>query len=114
VDKQVARNTVTDGGGQDLFSDKVFLLSRVEVYGPAEGDTTGESPYAYYAALADSPTTGELDGRIKYLGSSASYWWLRSPVLESALSPRIIYTDGRVSNYNPATSAGVAPAVVIV
>jgi hypothetical protein len=33
VDKQVARNTVTDGGGQDLFSDKVFLLSRVEVYG---------------------------------------------------------------------------------
>ena len=30
VDKQVAKNTVTDGGGQDVFSDKVFLLSRVE------------------------------------------------------------------------------------
>jgi len=37
VDKQVTRNTVTDGGGQDLFSDKVFLLSRVEVMeGPRE------------------------------------------------------------------------------
>ncbi|MGI6636749.1 MAG: hypothetical protein ACOX2Z_00095 [Minisyncoccales bacterium] len=26
VDKQVARNTLTDGGGQDLFSDKVFFF----------------------------------------------------------------------------------------
>ena len=33
VDKQVNRNTVAEDGGQDLFSDKVFLLSRVEVYG---------------------------------------------------------------------------------
>src|SRR5690606_40362562 len=44
VDKQVARNTSTDGGGQDLFSDKVFLLSRVEVYGGTEGETGGEAP----------------------------------------------------------------------
>jgi hypothetical protein len=78
VDKQVARNTV-DGGGQDLFSDKVFLLSRVEVYGGTEGETSGEAPYPYYESLASSPTTAALDGRIKYLGASARYWWLRSP-----------------------------------
>ena len=28
VDKQVAKNTITDGGEQDTFSDKVFLLSQ--------------------------------------------------------------------------------------
>jgi len=42
VEKQVARNTVTDGGGQDTFSDKVFLLSRVEVGLGTEGVTDGE------------------------------------------------------------------------
>ena len=31
VDKQVARATY-DGGGQDTFSDKVFLLSRKEIF----------------------------------------------------------------------------------
>ena len=45
VDKQVARNNITDDGGQDTFSDRVFLLSRAEVYGGAEGVTTGENPY---------------------------------------------------------------------
>ena len=43
VDKQVARNTVTDGGGQDLFSDKVFLLSSTEIYSSTEGDTDRKS-----------------------------------------------------------------------
>jgi hypothetical protein len=114
VDKQVARNTVTDGGGQDLFSDKVFLLSRVEVYAGTEGDTTGESSYAYYAALADSPTTEGLDGRIKYLGASAHRWWLRSPNVGFAGTVRYVYTDGRVANDYAVCSGGVAPAVVIV
>ena len=114
VDKQVARNTVTDGGGQDLFSDKVFLLSRVEVYAGTEGDTTGESSYAYYAALADSPTTEGLDGRIKYLGASAHRWWLRSPNVGFAGTVRYVYTDGQVANDYAVYSGGVAPAVVIV
>lgn len=114
VDKQVARNTRTDGGGQDLFSDKVFLLSTVEVYGGTEGDTTGESPYAYYAALADSPTTEELDGRIKYLGSSASHWWLRSPYPLTAYHARSVGSNGGVTYSRAWASTGVAPAVVIV
>jgi len=90
VDKQVARNTVTEGGGQDLFSDKVFLLSRVEVYGGTEGETSGEAPYPYYESLASSPTTAALDGRIKYLGASARDWWLRSPSSGNAYYPRYV------------------------
>jgi hypothetical protein len=110
VDKQVARNTVTDGGGQDLFSDKVFLLSITEVY----GSTGGEAPYAYYAALADSPTIEELDGRSKYLGSSAVGWWLRSPFLTNPGRTRFVGFKGGVNNYYASINYGVAPAVVIV
>ena len=115
VDKQVARNTVTDDGGQDLFSDKIFLLSRVEVYGGTEGVTTGENPYPYYASLVPNPTTDPLAGRIKYLDGSARSWWLRSPVVGGAGYPRSVGTSGYVSSYYYAGGAsGLAPACCIV
>lgn len=114
VDKQVARNTVIDGGGQDLFSDKVFLLSRVEVYGGAEGETGGEAPYPYYESMAPSPTTDALDGRIKYLGASARNWWLRSPGTGFARSVRSVHTSGSITTNSATDLTGVAPAVVIV
>jgi len=114
VDKQVARNTVTDGGGQDLFSDKVFLLSRVEVYGGNEGVVTGEKPYDYYASMASSPTTAALDGRIKLLGSSARDWWLRSPATGYAYIVRGVGTDGQVGSNYACYARAAAPAVVIV
>jgi len=112
VDKQVGTITL-DGGGQDLFSDKVFLLSGVEVYGWSE-EGTGEAPYPYYESLAPSPTTGALDGRIKYLGSSTSRWWLRSPHSSGTSAPRTVHLDGNVSSNHASGRYGVAPAVVIV
>ena len=114
VDKQVARNTVTDSGGQDLFSDKVFLLSRVEVYGGTEGVTTGEKAYPWYSALAANPTTDVLAGRIKYLSGSARYWWLRSPLIGNSYYPRIVYTSGTVSYGSAYTATGLAPACCII
>ena len=114
ADKQVARNTVTDGGGQDLFSDKVFLLSRVEVYGGAEGDTAGEEPYPYYSALATSPVFGELAGRIKLLNGSLGNWWLRSPNVGTSGLTRYVSIYGSGGN-NSATSANeLSPACVII
>jgi hypothetical protein len=116
VDKQVARNTVTDGGGQDLFSDKVFQLSRVEVFAPEEGDVEGELAYPYYSALSANPITSALDGRIKYLSGSASYWWLRSPNPGNAFNPRSVYSTGVVGSSGslPSYALGVAPACCIV
>jgi len=114
VDKQVARNPVTDGGGQDLFSDKVFLLSRVEVYGGGEGTTSGEAPYPYYESMAPSPTTAALDGRIKYSGASARDWWLRSPNPATAYHVRFVDTSGGITYISTRYDYGVAPAVVIV
>ncbi len=114
VDKQVTRNTITDGGGQDLFSDKVFLLSRVEVFGGTEGTTTGEQAYPYYSALAANPTTDALAGRIKYLDGSARYWWLRSPYPGYAHIPRFVGTSGTVSISYAVNANGAAPACCIV
>ena len=114
VDKQVARNTVTDGGGQDLFSDKVFLLSRVEVYGGAEGDTAGEEPYPYYSALATSPVSGKLAGRIKLLNGSLSYWWLRSPHVDYSYTTRLVGASGNVSHDHANIAYDLFPACVII
>jgi hypothetical protein len=113
VNKQVAKATV-DGGGQDLFSDKVFLLSRVEVYGTSEGTVTGESPYAFYDNLASSPADGALAGRIKLLSSTPRYWWLRSPNVGSSHFPRIVRTLGEISSNYASDSHGLAPACCII
>ena len=114
VDKQVAKNTVTDGGDQDLFSDKVFLLSRVEIHGGAEGITTGESAYKYYSSLAPAPTADSLAGRIKYLSGSARSWWLRSPNIGNSNYPRFVTTSGTVNTYTAINAYGLAPACVII
>ena len=114
VDKQVARNTLTDGGGQDLFSDKVFLLSRVEVFGGNEGVVAGENPYPWYSTLTANPTTDPLAGRIKYLSGSARYWWLRSPYVGNSGSPRVVGTTGNVGYTSAYDAGGLAPACCIV
>lgn len=114
VNKQVAKATV-DGGGQDLFSDKVFLLSRVEVYGGADGTVDGEKPYKFYENMAGAPTTDPVAGRIKLLSNAAHIWWLRSPNRGYSNIPRGVYTDGNVYYYVGANYAyGLAPACCIV
>ncbi len=113
VDKQVARATV-DGGGQDLFSDKVFLLSRKEIYGTDEGTVTGEKTYAFYSAMAGAATDGALAGRIKLLNNAARTWWLRSPHVGTSGSPRIVHTDGGVYYHYAGSALGLAPACCIV
>jgi hypothetical protein len=114
VDKQVARNTITDDGEQDLFSDKVFLLSRVEVFGGTEGTTTGEQAYPYYSTLAANPTTDALAGRIKYIDSSSRPWWLRSPYASTAQYPRTVNPSGPVNSHYAYSAIGAAPACCIV
>ncbi len=113
VDKQVARNTVTDGGGQDTFKDKVFLLSRVEVYAGSEGTTTGEEVYPFYEAMASSATSGEIEERIKYLGASARTWWLRSPNTGNSNGVRNVHTAGQLSSYYARHANAAAPACCI-
>lgn len=107
VNKQVARNTLTDGGGQDLFSDKVFLLSRVEAGLGTEGTTDGEEVYSYYDGIENA-------GRIKLLNGSPRIWWLRSPSVSFASGARNVNTSGVVYSISASNSYGLAPACCII
>ena len=106
VNKKVAqRNDL--GGDQDSFSDKVFLLSRVEVGLGTEGDTTGEIVYPFYDGVANA-------SRIKQLNGSPSLWWLRSPSVGNSNYVRRVHSVGSL-NYNRAhDSIGVSPACSII
>lgn len=102
VDKQVARATY-DGGGQDTFSDKVFLLSRKEIFGDDEGVVTGEVVYPFWDGSSNAD-------RIK---GSPSYWWLRSPYVGSTYATRFVYTSGALSYHGACGAIGLSPACVI-
>ena len=105
VTNKVAKATY-DGGGQDSFVDKVFLLSRVELgYGP-EGVTTGESVYEFYDGVSDA-------NRIKLLSGSPRYWWLRSPYVGDTYNTRHVYPSGTLGNYTAFYANGLSPACVI-
>lgn len=116
VNKITALNTVTDGGSKETKPEKVFLLSRSEVYAGDEVTGGEGAPYSYYKNYSDliAPGTGADKNRIKYRNGAAKYWWLRSPSVGSAHYVRSILPTGTL-NYNGATnSGGVAPACVIV
>jgi len=113
VDKKVAKATA-DGGGQDTFSDKVFLLSPKEIYGTDEGVITGEVAYPYYSQMVASATDAAVASRIKYLSATGTQWWLRSPRLINSFRTRGIGLNGEVNYYGADGSIGISPAFVIV
>lgn len=102
VDKQVALATY-DGGGQELFSDKVFLLSRKEMGYGDEGDVTGEFVYPFWDGASNAD-------RIK---GSPSNWWLRSPNVSNTSTTRYVSTSGALINSTAYYSLGLVPACVI-
>ncbi len=106
VNKKVAvRNSI---GGQDNFSDKVFLLSRKEVDLGDEGTNTGEFVYPFYNGKGNA-------NRIKTLDGSPRSWWLRSPSVSTSSIVRYVNTDGSL-DYSPSAyhAIGVSPACVII
>ena len=107
VKKQAARNTVTDDGGQDIFEDKVFLLSPVEVGFSSEGDTTGEKVYPYYQGASNAD-------RIKLLNGAARNWWLRAPYVSDSYSVHSVSTGGSLYSNFARSAVGAAPACVII
>ena len=118
TEKVTCRNTVTDGGGSDITTDKFFLLSRREVYAGNEvsGVIEGE-PYPYYSDYSDLSVagTGNDTNRIKYRNGSPQYWWLRTPDSGYGNYVRSIATAGSLNSFNGASNRyGVAPACNII
>ena len=104
VDKQVSRNTVNEGGGQDTFSDKVFLLSRKEVGLGDEGTITDEFVYPFWETASDAD-------RIK---GAPSIWWLRSPSVGHTYYVRTVYYTGALYNYIASHAVSLSLVVVVV
>ena len=97
-------NKKTSAGNQSATivttSEKIFLLSEVEVHGAITYAKTGEgTQYALY-------TSG--GSKVKKVGAAASNWWLRSPAAGNASSFCIVTSDGAAGSPYASSSLGVA------
>lgn len=116
VKKTTGLNTMSDGGGTAVHDEKLFLLSRSEVYMGDEYTGGEDTPYAYYKNYSDNqvPSTGEDRNRIKYRAGIARIWWLRSPIAGYANGVGLVDPSGAWNGYGATNAIGVAPACCIV
>ena len=105
----------TSGETNFTSTDKLYLLSRHEVWEFADGNTSGgDTAYNntrqldYYANLGI--TTRNYLGAIKQRNGSNSYWWLRTAYSDSSNYFGYVYSNGGWNYRNANGSYGVSPA----
>ena len=99
--------------------EKVFFLSQTEINLNME-DNVIENSFGTDRTFTNILTTpyplyvgaGNAD-RIKYQGSTARYWWLRSPNPSTARYVHRVYTDGSLGNGGASYSYGIVPALCV-
>lgn len=85
----------------ETTSDKLFLLSEIEIFGSTTYSAAGEgSQYAFYKAG---------NSRVKKVGSSAASWWERSPNRDNTTNFCFVISDGYANYHAASRSHGVAP-----
>ena len=117
---RVAKNTVTDGGGYEDITRKVFLLSNTEVGLSNENSVAEGALWSYFSSAARRQCypTAEAVSNSEYTNSSLNassywYWWLRTPNASNADYARDVNTDGSLNNNNAYNgNNGVRPASV--
>lgn len=116
----VAKNTVTDGGGSETVTDKVFLLSNTEV-GLTNENSIAEGKRLALFTTADSSRlaypTAEAVSKSEYTSTDLSalkawYYWLRSPFVNLSYYMRHVFSSGALFNhYANNSNSGVRPAL---
>ena len=108
---RVAKNTVTDGGGYEDITRKVFLLSNTEVGLSNENSVAEGTLWSYFSSAARRQCypTAEAVSNSEYTSSSLNassywWWWLRTPHASYANNARRVNTDGGL-NYGGAYGA---------
>lgn len=101
---KVARNTVTDGGGYDTLTRKVFLPSLAELFNQAENSIMEGSLLQYFQANTDSIRKAKIStyaaednnnkGSNSVTAGTASYYWMRTLRSSSSYDVRIVEPDG--------------------
>lgn len=96
----VARNTVTDGGGYDTLTRKVFLPSKAELFNQAENSIMEGSLLQYFQTntkIAKISTYAAEDNNNKGSDSvtagTASFYWTRTPNSSYSGDVRDVGTD---------------------
>ena len=119
VKKRTALNTVTDGGGYIDLDEKVFFMSMTEC-NLGKNNNVNETSFGIDRTFTNALTTpyplyigADNADRIKYQGSTAGNWLLRSPDSFFAHSVRRITADGGLSNTYPYLSNNIVPALCI-
>ena len=116
---RVAKNTVTDGGGYEDITRKVYLLSNTEVGLANENSVAEGTVWSYFnsATRRQCKPTAEAVSKSEYTNSSlnassAWYWWLRTPNAGYAYIARFVYTDGSLYSRSAYLGyRGVRPAL---
>lgn len=84
----------------ETVSDKLFLLSEIEIFGSTSYSFAGEgSQYAYYKAG---------NSKVKKVNGSAHYWWERSPFSGDTSYFCTVSSSGNANSHNASNSAGVS------
>ena len=100
--KFVKKVTSVGNNSSDLetTSDKLFLLSEIEVFGATQYSYAGEGKqYEYYTAG---------NSVIKKIDGSARVWWERSPRSDNPYSFCSVNSIGNAGSMNANTSLGVS------
>lgn len=98
---------VTKGKSQTYtLTAKIGLASEMEIFGSYGGTQDGSTVFDLYNGATATD-------RIKYRGTSAQVWWLRSPYWNYAYHERSVYSSGDASYYIAYYSYSVVPAVQI-
>lgn len=120
--KRTAKNTVTDGGGYEDVTSKMFLLSNTEVGLTNENNVAEGSLYDLFktAANRQAKPTAEAVSKSEYTNSNLNassnwYWWLRTPYASSSYNARdVAPTDGSLYYYYAADGhLGLRPACCV-
>ncbi len=102
----VVKNTVTDGGGSETVTSKMFLASTTEVGLANENSIAEGSKLALFSddtSRLARCTQAAIDTsqHISDPTTSANWhWWLRTPAATSGRYTRHIYTDGTLYREN--------------
>lgn len=101
----VARNRVTDGGGSENVTDKVFLASNTEVGLSNENNIVEGSLLPIFsndasriAYLTQQAFNNTNSGSKPSTVNDAWYWWLRTPDASGSRNVRYVSTSGALFN----------------
>ena len=93
----------SEGGASstiETVSDKLFLLSEVEIFGSTSYSAAGEgTQYDYYKAG---------NSKVKKRNGSAATWWERSPFASYSANFCLVYSNGNANSSGASYANGVA------